>query len=141
MTSQKKHIMKQAAVAALFTTEETRKRYREMGVDFQNLSEDETRRLIEAAKQGHKAGSTFAQHVIAKVYENVKWSGLYYDPDVADKGIEPSKVTKENAEEIMSLTARAFEALMDDGNIYIARYMFPLVVKDAEVDWGQSPQK
>lgn len=133
----KKHIMKQAAVAALFTTQEARKKYRELKVDFKNFTEEENRKLIQALLHGQERGRPFAHLVVNKVYENVKWSGLYYDPDAAAKGIEPAKVTKENAEEMMRLTARALKALPEDGNIYIARYAFLSVLEDV----SKTPKK
>ena len=128
----KQHISKQAAIAALFTTEEVRKKYREAKVDFENMSEVEARKLIKAAQEGWKIGKPFETMVVNKVYEHIKWSGLYYDPESAAKGIEPEKITKENAHELMTLAARAFEALADDGNIYIARYSYSMVFEDYE---------
>lgn len=128
----KMHISKQAAVAALFTTQEVRKKYREAKVDFKNMSEVEARKLIKAAQEGWKLGKPFEVLVTSKAYEHVKWSGLYYDTDKAAKGIEPAKVTKENAHEIMSLTARAFKALIDNGNIQIARFSYPMVFENYE---------
>lgn len=126
------HVSKQAAIAALFTTQEVRKKYQEAKVDFQNMSEVETRKLIKAAQEGWKIGKPFENLVANKVYEYVKWSGLYYDIDKAARGIEPAKITEENAREIMSLTARAFKALSDDKNMYIARYSYEMVFADYE---------
>ena len=133
----KMHISKQAAIAALFTTQEVRKKYREAKVDFQNMSEVEARKLIKVAQEGWKLGKPFEVMVASKVYEHVKWSGLYYDEGKAAKGIEPAKVTKESAHEIMSITARAFNALIDDGNIQIARFSYPRVFEDYEKEVAQ----
>lgn len=130
----KLHIAKQAAIAALFTTEEVRKRYKEARVNFAKMSDDETHKLIKAAKEGWKAGKPFEYLVTNKVYEHVKWSGLYYDSEKAAKGIEPAKVTTANAHEILSLSARAFKALADDKNIYLARSSYPMVFEDYEKD-------
>lgn len=120
----KKHVMKQAAVAALFTTLEIRKSYRAANINFESMSDVEVLRLYKCIQEGSEAGLPFAEMVIKKVYENVKWSGLYYDPEIAKTGIEPANITEENAREIMALTIKAFNALPEDGNIYIARHVF-----------------
>ena len=134
----KKHIMKQAAVAALFTTVEIRKKYKELNVDFNSLSEAETLKLIEAIKHGTSVGTPFTKMVVSKVYENVKWSGLYYDADTAAKGIEPARVTEENAREIMTLTAAAFKALAEHKNIYLGRFSFPMMLESISRDLAKA---
>ena len=126
----KKHVMKQAAVAALFTGVEVRKRYVELSIDFQNFSDQEHARLHEAIQAGMDTWRPFMTNVIQKVYENVKWSGLYYDPEIAAKGIEPSKVTEANAGEIIAMTFKAFECLQEKGSIYRGRYAFDAMIEN-----------
>lgn len=63
------------------------------------------------------------------VLQIIKHSGLYYDEDLVEKGIEPSKITAENADEIMRNCSRAFMILTDDRAVGIAGDLFPLMQK------------
>lgn len=123
------HMMKQAAIAALFMTDAIRKEYREQKINFQNLdSVEEMEKLHKAIKDGIDKEAAFSSFVMAKVFETIKWSGMYYDSDLSSKGIDPFKITRDNAFEIMTLTSRSFLLLGDGGNIFIARHAFPTVV-------------
>ena len=53
---------------------------------------------------------------------------MYYDAPIAQKGIEPSKITDENAKEFISVSARAFRLLADDGNVSLAIWAFPIAL-------------
>jgi hypothetical protein len=55
-------------------------------------------------------------------------SWVYYDDSLGEKGIEPSKITDANATEILGLCSRAFILLIDDGNVELAKIVFPAIV-------------
>jgi hypothetical protein len=74
-----------------------------------------------------KEGS-FLDSVTAGVIETVKHSGVYYDEVLANKGIEPSKITKANATEIMQLCSRAFMELTNDRNVSLAKSFFQILI-------------
>jgi hypothetical protein len=117
-------------------TIKVREKYRELNVDFKNFSQEEFQKLVKAIEYGKNTGTPFASQVLNKIFEIVKWNGLYYDSDRAAKGLEPAKVTEKDAGEIMALSASAFKALMDDKNIYISRYSFPVVLESVSKKGG-----
>ncbi len=77
--------------------------------------------------EGMEKETEFAAFVKSKAIEFVKWSGIYYDDALAEKGIEPAKITEANARELMQHSGRAFKLLADEGNIILARYAFPFI--------------
>jgi AbiV family abortive infection protein len=122
------HKMKQGAIAALFMADAVRREYVERGVDFSDLGTPEKMAVLaRAIKVGVDKENAFARSAKAGVLQIVKHSGLYYDKDLAAKGIEPSKITRENADEMMRTCSRAFMALTDDKVIAIAADFFPLI--------------
>ena len=124
----KLHRMKQGAVAALFLTDSARREARAAGIDFRKLSSPESfAQLATAILKGLEKAKPFAEAVVNNVIEAVKWSGLYYDDERAERGIEPAKITKENAVELMQECTRAFMLLAIDGNIKIARVAFAYI--------------
>lgn len=127
------HAMKQRAIATLFLTDGMRKEYKARGIDFSDLGTPEKMAgLIRAIRAGAKQEELFAARVKGKVLEIVKWSGLYYDEDLAAKGIEPAKITEGAAREIMGLCSRAFTLLGDEGNMNIAQAVFPSLLDGAK---------
>lgn len=121
----KRHKMKQGAVAALFLCDSARREARARGIDFAKLNSPEAfAELAKAIMAGLEKEKAFAGAVLSNVIEAVKWSGLYYDKDIASKGIEPSKITAENATELMQQCTRAFMLLPISGNIEIAKIAF-----------------
>jgi AbiV family abortive infection protein len=131
--NRKLHQMKQAAIGALFMTEGARKEIRRRGIDFAKLSTPkDIADLCSAVTDGLDKTSWFARHAKAKVIEYVKWSAIYYDAGLAAKGVEPAKITRENATDMMQLCSRSFMLIGDDGNVAIAKYVFPAIYK-AEV--------
>jgi hypothetical protein len=64
---------------------------------------------------------------MAGVLQAVKHSGQYYDEDLAAKGIEPSKITAEYADEFMRKCSRAFMVITDDKAVGIASVFFSLI--------------
>ena len=119
------HKMKQGAVASLFTSAAVRAEYKSRGIDFSDLgTPQKMANLARAIQAGIDKEATFAIAVSGKAMEAVKWSGIYYDEESAAKGIEPSKITADNATELMQLCSKAFMQLADDGNIAIAKILF-----------------
>jgi AbiV family abortive infection protein len=124
------HKMKQAAIAALFMADTVRREYRKQGVDFSDLGTPEKMAVLAAAiKTGVDKENAFAGSAKSGVLQIVKHSGLYYDEDLAAKGIEPSKITADNADEMMRTCSRAFMALTDDKAVAIAADFFALINK------------
>ncbi len=60
--------------------------------------------------------------------ETVKHSGLYYDHDLAGKGIGPSRVTADNAGEIMQNCSRAFMTLTEERSVSLAKDFFSMLI-------------
>ena len=119
------HKMKQGAVASLFASATMRSEYKSRGIDFSDLGNPQKMaNLVRAIDVGFDKEKAFALAVANKVIEAVKWSGIYYDEELAAKGIEPSNVTAENATEVMQLCSKAFMRLADDGNVVIAKILF-----------------
>ena len=124
------HKMKQCAIAALFMADTVRREYRKQGVDFSDLGTPEKMAvLVRAIKTGLNKESEFAGSAKAGVLQVVKHSGLYYDEDLAAKGIEPSKIKAEDADGMMRTCSRAFMVLTDDKAVAIAADFFPLIQK------------
>jgi AbiV family abortive infection protein len=127
----KLHQMKQAAVAALFMIDGARRTYKKRNINFAELHDPEKMRgLVDAIMDGFESEKTFANAVKRKAIEAVKWSGIYYDEQIAEKGIEPSKITAENARELMENCSKAFMILADAGNIKLAALAFPMIYSD-----------
>jgi AbiV family abortive infection protein len=122
------HQMKQAAIGALFMAEGARKEIRQRGINIRALSTAEDfAKLAQAVMAGLEQSSWFAKYAKGKGIEYVKWSAIYYDTEMAAKGIEPSKITRDDTVGIMELCSRALMLLGDDANVYIAKYVFPAI--------------
>lgn len=122
------HQAKQRAVAALFTSDRMRIESRKRNVDFSNLeAPGQMELLAEAIKVGAEMENTFSGSVESGVMQHVKHSGLYYDEDFAGKGIEPSKIKAEHADEFMRKCSRAFMALTEPKTVGLAADIFMLI--------------
>lgn len=89
---------------------------------------------------GLKDAAWFAEASKGKVIEVVKWSGIYFDADLASKGIQPANIKKADALEMMQLCSRAFMLLGDDSNVEIAKYVFPMIYKtEVTSPWDCEP--
>ena len=122
------HKMKQGAVASLFAVGAIRDEYKARDVDFSDLgTPQKMATLVHAIQNGYTKEAHFASAVDGKVIETIKWSGIYYDEELAAKGIEPSNITNDNATEIMQLCSKAFMRLSDDGNVAIAKVLFSML--------------
>ena len=126
------HVMKQSAVAALFMMERIRRTYRERNFDFSKLRSAEgvaelAALIIESLEKERDSASA----VVNQILEVVKWSGMYYDDDLAKKGVEPSRMTAEYARSIMETVSRAFIAIADEGTLKLAAYAFPYLYPPA----------
>jgi len=124
------HKMKQGAIASLFMADTVRREYIKQGVDFSDLGNPEKMAvLVQSIKTGVEKENMFAGSAKAGVLQIVKHSGQYYDEDLAAKGIEPSKIKVEHADEFMRNCSRAFMVLTDDKAVAIAADFFPLIYK------------
>lgn len=124
------HKMKQGAIASLFMADAVRREYLKQGVDFSDLGNPEKMVvLVKAIKTGVDKEHFFAGSAKAGVLQVVKHSGQYYDEDLAGKGIEPSKITSDDADELMRECSRASMVLTDDKAVGIASEFFPLMFK------------
>lgn len=124
------HKMKQGAIAALFMADTVRREYLKQGVDFSDLGNPKKMAvLVKAIKTGAEKENMFAGSAKAGVLQIVKHSGQYYDEDLAAKGIEPSKIKADHADEFMRNCSRAFMVLVDDKVVAIAADFFPLIYK------------
>jgi AbiV family abortive infection protein len=122
------HQIKQAAIGALFMAEGARKEIRKRGINIRELSTPEDfAELTRAVMAGMEQSSWFARYAKGKGIEYVKWSAIYYDTEMAAKGIEPSKIKRDDTVGIMELCSRAFMLLGDDANVAIAKYAFPTI--------------
>lgn len=124
------HKMKQGAIASLFMADTVRREYLKQGVDFSDLGNPEKLAvLVQAIKTGVEKENMFAGSAKAGVLQIVKHSGQYYDEDLAAKGIKPSKIKMEHADEFMRNCSRAFMVLTDDKAVAIAADFFSLIYK------------
>lgn len=122
------HKMKQGAIASLFMADAVRREYLKQGVDVSDLGIPEKMAVfVKAIKTGVDKEHFFAGSAKAGVLQVVKHSGQYYDEGLAAKGIEPSKITAEHADEFMRKCSRAFMVLTDDKAVGIASEFFPLM--------------
>lgn len=122
------HRMKQGAISSLFIADTVRREYIKQCVDFSSLgNQEKLAELVSAIKTGFDKESSFAGSVKAGVLQTVKHSGLYYDEDLAAKGIEPSKITADDADGMMRTCSRAFMALTDNKAVAIAEVAFSLI--------------
>jgi AbiV family abortive infection protein len=135
------HQMKQAAIGALFIAEGARKEVRKRNINMRQApTAEDAAALAAAVIDGSQKTAWFANSAKGKVIETVKWSGIYYDADLAAKGIEPSKIKRADAVGIMELCSRSFMLIGDDGNVAIAKYSFPMIY-NTEVSDPITPQE
>lgn len=124
------HEAKQRAIAALFMADRMRAEYQKRKVDFSDLGSPEKMAiLVEAIKAGHENESGYAAAVRAGVIQHVKHSGLYFDNMLAEKGIEPSRITANNADGLMRDCSRAFMILVDRKAVSIAADLFMILLR------------
>jgi len=125
----KLHRMKQGAVAILFMADRARRDCKANGIDFSDLGTPEKMahlgRTMKAAvdKEIFLVGSAKSG-----VIETVKHSGLYHDDGLAEKGIGPSRITADNAGEIMQKCSRAFMTLTDERSVSLAKTFFSIIL-------------
>jgi AbiV family abortive infection protein len=125
----KLHRMKQGAVTVLFMADRARRECNAAGVDFSDLGTPEKMAAFErAAKAGIDKESFLVGSAKSGIIETVKHSGLYHDDELAGKGIEPTKITEENATGIMQMCSRAFMTLMDERSVSLAKDFFSLLI-------------
>jgi len=55
--------------------------------------------------------------------------GFILDERLVDQGIDPFSIAKEKATEIMQLYSRLFILLTDDGNVELAKILFPAIAE------------
>jgi hypothetical protein len=107
-------------------------RYKERNFDFsKRRSVEGIAELAALIIESLEEERDFAGAVINHGLEVVKWSGMYCDDDLAKKGVEPSRITAENARSIMETVSRAFTAIADEGTLKLAAYAFPYLYPPA----------
>lgn len=128
------HQVKQRAIAALFISDRIRGECIKRKVDFSDLgSPEQIEVLVGAAQFGFEKESFFAGSVESGVIQVVKHSGIYYDEEFVKKGIKPSKITADNAEEMMRMCSRAFMVLAEPKSVGLAVDIYSLL--------GQKPKR
>lgn len=133
----KYHQSKQAAIAALYMTNSARKevvaRMRSSTSDLSKMKPAAAvAEIVTAIQRGLDKESAFASAVKGGAINTVKFSGLYFDPDLSDKGIGPDKIDEKAARELMESCSKAFMLIVDDGNIEIARIVYDLIYPPAK---------
>jgi AbiV family abortive infection protein len=120
--------MKLEAVADIFLTHSARREAKAAGIDFKHLKSPEaSAEIARALLAGLEKARPFAEAILNSIIEAVKWGAPYYDEEKARLGIEPAKITAENASGLMQECRRAFMLLAIDGNIQIARVGFAYI--------------
>jgi len=120
------HQAKQDAVASVIACDSMRREYVSAGIDFSALMKPgEMDKLALAVVAGFKkVEGNINATMRGKGMELVKWSGMYYDENMAAKGIEPAKITGPNAASVMHDVSRAFMAIADDKAVAIGKAFF-----------------
>lgn len=122
------HQSKQLAIAALFVSDRMRQEAYKRNVDFSDLgSHEKMKVLVEAIRSAIDKESFFAGTVNSGVIQVIKHSGIYYDQEYVQKGLEPGKITDENATEMMHMCSRAFMVLTEPKSIGLAADIYPLL--------------
>lgn len=124
------HQAKQLAIAALFVSDRVRRESTKRKVDFSDLGSPEKMKvLVEAVQFGFEQESFFAGTVQSGVIQVVKHSGIYYDEEFVRKGIAPSKITADNADELMRMCSRAFMILTEPKSVGLAADIYPTLAQ------------
>jgi len=124
------HQSKQLAIAALFVSDRVRQEAYKRNVDFSDLGSPEKMSVLaEAIRFAIDKESFFAGTVNSGVIQIIKHSGIYYDEEYVQKGIEPGKITGENATEMMQMCSRAFMVLTEAKSVGLAADVYPLLEK------------
>jgi AbiV family abortive infection protein len=124
------HHAKQLAIAALFISDRMRQEAFKRNVDFSDLGSPEKMKvLVEAVRSAIDKESSLAGTVNSGVIQIIKHSGIYYDEEYVQKGIEPRRITGENATEMMQMCSRAFMALTEPKSNGLAADIYPLLEK------------
>jgi AbiV family abortive infection protein len=127
------HQAKQDATAAAIACDGMRRQYMADGINFQGLHDyQEMSRFAQSVQTGYRREEALVNHVAAKGMEFVKWSGLYYDADMAAKGIEPANIKAQDAESTMMLVSRAFLAISDDKAVAVGKTFFGITHRKLE---------
>lgn len=122
------HQSKQLAIAALFVSDRMRQEAYKRNVDFSDLgSHEKMSVLAEAIRFAIDKESFFAGTVNSGVIQIIKHSGIYYDEEYVQKGIEPGKITGDNATEMMQMCSRAFMVLTEPKSVGLAADVYPLL--------------
>lgn len=124
------HQSKQLAVAAIFVADRMRQEAYKRKVDFSDLgSQEKMDVLAEAIGFAIDKESLFAGAVNSGVIQIIKHSGIYYDEEYVEKGIEPAEIKGENAIEMMQMCSRAFMVLTEAKSISLAAEVYPILEK------------
>jgi hypothetical protein len=107
-----------------------RRECRKQGVDFSDPGTPAKMAVLAVAiKIGVDKENAFEGGAKSGASQIVKHSGLQSDEDLAAKGIESSKITADNADDMMRTCSRAFMALTDDKVVANAADFFLLLNK------------
>lgn len=124
------HQSKQLAIAALFVSDRMRREAYKRKVDFSDLGSPEKMGVLaEAIRFAIDKESFLAGTVNSGVIQIIKHSGIYYDEEFVQKGIEPGKITADNATEMMQMCSRAFMVLTEPKSVGLAADAYPLLEK------------
>lgn len=126
------HVMKQGAVAAIFLAYGARSECKKNGFDFNSISSlEDVTRLCKFIRAGLEREKEFACHVLDKIVEMAKWSGMYYDEKRAEKGLQPENIKESDAKSVMETSCKAFMLIADEKNIAIGKFTFPYIYSKA----------
>jgi hypothetical protein len=90
-------------------------------VDFFDLGSPEKMGVLaEAIRFAIDKEYFLAGTVNSGVIQIIKQSGIYYDEEYEPEGIEPGKITADNATEMMQMCSRAFMVLTETKSIGLA---------------------
>lgn len=124
------HQSKQLAIAALFVSDRMRREAYKRNVDFSDLGSPEKMGVLaEAIRFASDKESPLAGSVNSGVIQIIKHSGIYYDEEYVEKGIEPGKITADNATEMMQMCSRAFMVLTEPKSVGLAADLYPMLTK------------
>jgi AbiV family abortive infection protein len=124
------HQSKQLAIAALFVSDRMRQEAYKRKVDFSDLGSPEKMNVLaEAIRFAIDKESFLAGTVNSGVIQIIKHSGIYYDEEFVQQGIEPGKITGDNATEMMRMCSRAFMVLTEPKSIGLAADVYPVLEK------------
>jgi AbiV family abortive infection protein len=134
------HRAKQAAAVSLFMSDSGRKEYRsfEKEANLPKPSPEHLTGLVKAVLSGIRKETRMANAVKFGVLDTVRHINTYYDDPMAAKGFDPTKITFDQAREVMGYTSRALTLVADEGNITIGKELFPIIAVTDKVQ-GRAP--